>query len=141
MNDRDSAYAEGPNAFQRMAALSDSYGIDAESANAATADCVAWLRECLQKAQAAKVEVRKTLTCPHCTESFTQELLDMEKLAKSVSAIAKTMDIVARLTAFTQGKEDSRPGGGGAQNVLQALTNEQLTQVMAWVAENQAAAL
>jgi hypothetical protein len=67
-------------------------------------------------------------------------MLDVEKLAKSVSAIAKTMDIVARLTAFTQGKEDSRPGGGGNQ-FLEALTNEQLAQVMAWVRENQAASL
>jgi hypothetical protein len=138
VNDRDSAY-QGMDPYQRMAALTDTYGIDQEQANQANADCVAWLREVLQKAKDAKVEVRKAVQCPHCEKGFHLELLDVEKLAKSASAIAKTVDIVARLTAFTQGKEDSRPGGGSGTDWLQALTAEQLKQVMVWVSENQAA--
>lgn len=139
MNDRDSAYSE-MDPFQRMAALTDTYGIDQEQANRATADCVAWMQECLKKAKEAKVEVSKLIQCPHCEKGFKVELLDVEKLAKSVSAIAKTMDIVARLTAFTQGKEDSRPGGGG-NAWLEALTPEQLQTVMGWVQQNQSATL
>jgi hypothetical protein len=137
MNDRDSAYQEN-DAFRRMAALTDHYGIDQDEASRVCADVVGYLRQVLDKAKDAKVETRKAVVCPECQHGFHVELLDVEKISKTTSNLAKTADTVVRLTAFTQGKEDSRPGMGGGNQFLEALTNDQLKQVMAWVTENQA---
>ena len=139
MNDRDTAYQPDP--YQRMAALSDHYGIDQDQASQVCADVVTYLRQVLDQAKTAKVETRKAVTCPHCEQGFHVELFDIEKISKTTSNLAKTADTVVRLTAFTQGKEDSRPGGGSGTDWLQALSAEQLKQVMAWVSENQAASL
>ena len=142
MNDRDSAY-QGQDPFQRMAALSESYGIDQDQASKVVANVVDWLSEVLAKSKDAKLETRKAVLCAHCGETTTIELLDMEKVSKTTSNLAKTADTVVRLNAFTQGKEDSRPGGSGGKGTdwLQALTNEQMHQVMEWVTQNQAASL
>lgn len=139
MNDRDSAYSQGDDFARRMAAMSDTYGIDAELTNGVVHDAVGWLRDVLKQAKDAKVEMRKAVECPHCTKRFTLELMDVEKVAKSTAAIAKTTDIVVRLTAFTQGKEDSRPGGTSkGTDWLQCLEPDQLAIVQGWIREKMA---
>jgi len=138
MNDRDSAYQQDP--YARLVSITDNYGIDQDQASRVCADVVGYLQEVLAQAKGATIETKKTIVCPECQHTHRVEIFDIEKISKTTSNLAKTADTVVRLTAFTQGKEDSRPGGGG-NSFLQALTNEQVNQVMEWVRVNQAASL
>jgi len=60
-----------------------------------------------------------------------------ESMAKSFSYAAKTIDEIVRLSEFASGRADSRQEVGFA-DLARYLTNEQFTQVMTWVQENQA---
>jgi hypothetical protein len=90
----------------------------------------------------------------------TQELIDdgyaaMKRLAKQLKEtdfedlsniqkgqlfayVAKAMDGMVRLDFFRRGEADSRTEVVGLDSLFQYLTDEQFTQVQAWIAEGQA---
>jgi hypothetical protein len=59
-----------------------------------------------------------------------------ESLGKTFSYVAKTIDEITRLMEFSAGRADSRKEVGFS-DLARYLTNEQFTQVMTWVSENQ----
>ena len=82
-------------------------------------------------------EAIKKVSCP-CGIVHEVKLPNHVDLAKAMAQTAKMIDETARLTQFIGGKADSRPdlGVGMPVDVLRALTNEQLAQVMTWVEAN-----
>lgn len=136
MNDRDSAHDDY---FQRMATLTDQAGIDTDKSARINEGALDWLAEVVNQAKAMKFEASKAVTCPECQKNFRVEIFDLEKATKAATNISKLLDTNARLNQFIQGKEDSRPGGGGVRgnDWLQCLKPEQLAQVQSWILENQ----
>lgn len=138
MNDRDSAHEDY---FQRMANLTDHAGIDSEKSSRINESAVDLLANVIEKMKETKIEAKRTVACPDCGHSHTIEFFDLEKFTKAAVQLGKMIDVNARLTQFIQGKEDSRPGGGGrakGNDWLQCLKPEQLAMVQGWIIENQA---
>lgn len=136
MNDRDSAHDDY---FKRMAALTDQAGIDTEKSAKINEGALDWLAEVVDQAKGMKLEAHKNVECPSCQSRFKVEFFDLEKATKAATNISKLLDVNARLNQFIQGKEDSRPGGGGVRgnDWLQCLKPEQLAQVQEWILANQ----
>lgn len=136
MNDRDSAHDDY---FKRMANLTDQAGIDSEKSAKINESAVDLLATVIEKMKETKIEANKTVICPDCGHSHKVEFFDLEKFTKAAVQLGKMIDVNARLTQFIQGKEDSRPGGGGGRgnDWLHCLKPEQLVQVMEWIKENQ----
>jgi len=65
----------------------------------------------------------------------TYDPKDYDAIAKAAAHAAKTLDLLTRLSQFAKGEPDSRPDLG--REWLQALTDEQLEQVQAWLKEAQ----
>lgn len=137
MNDRPSAHDDY---FKRMANLTDQAGIDAEKSARINESAVELLANVIEKMKETKIEANKNVLCPDCGHSHKVEFFDLEKFTKAAVQLGKMIDVNARLTQFIQGKEDSRPGGGGGgrgNDWLQCLKPEQLVQVQEWILANQ----
>jgi hypothetical protein len=113
-------------------------GVDPELGSATVADALAALAKqakALKDTTYESVKVKR-VRCG-CGDWVDVELPNHEALAKTMAQTAKMIDETARLVQFTSGKPDSRPEVAGLPtDVLKALTNEQLRQVMAWVTAN-----
>lgn len=136
MNDRDSTYADKllGDALRMVTA-----GVDPDLGAETVADALQALANQAKALKAVKYESEKfkTVTC-ECGLKMEVALPNAESLAKTMAQTAKMIDETARLVQFCSGKSDSRPdlGGGMPLDVLKALTNEQLNQVMGWVDAN-----
>lgn len=134
MNDRDSCF----DPLLAKAMLLVTAGIDPDAASETVADALAALGKQAKALRAITYESEKikTVRC-ECGVVHEVALPNFETLAKTMAQTAKMIDETARLTQFVQGKADSRPDVAGLPtDVLKALTNEQLTQVMNWVQTN-----
>lgn len=136
MNDRDSAHEDY---FKRMANLTDHAGIDSEKSSRINESAVDLLANVIEKMKETKIEASKSVVCPDCGHSHKVEFFDLEKFTKAAVQLGKMIDVNVRMTQFIQGKEDSRPGGGGGRgnDWLQCLKPEQLAMVQGWIMENQ----
>lgn len=138
MNDRDSAYADNLlGAAMRMVTA----GVDPDLASATVADALDALRAQAKALKAVEYssEAVKRVKC-ECGRVHEVKLPNFIDLSKAMQNTAKMIDETARLTQFCQGKADSRPDVGGAglpMDVLRALTDGQLQQVMTWIQANE----
>lgn len=135
MNDRDSAYTDKlfGDALRMVTA-----GVDPDLGAATVADALAALAAQAKALKNVKYESEKTKTVK-CECGLTQEvgLPNHEALAKTMAQTAKMIDETARLVQFCSGKSDSRPEiAGMGVDILKALTDPQLQQLMAWVEHN-----
>ncbi len=136
MNDRDSAYTDKlwGDALRMVTA-----GVDPELGSETVADALQALANQAKALKAVKYESEKfkTVKC-ECGASMEVALPNAESLAKTMAQTAKMIDETARLVQFCSGKADSRPDltGGLPVDVLKALTDPQLAQVMAWITAN-----
>lgn len=114
---------------------SASYGVDFDLAGETVHDLMqaaAKMARALKEAEYS-TERQKRVVCPACRHAFGVAMPAIEALAKAVSQVVKGLDETARLTAFADGKPDSRPGvtiDGGA---LAGLSDTQLAQVQEWL--------
>ena len=136
MNDRDATYADKilGDALRLVTA-----GVDPDLASETVADALGALRKQAAALLAVQYDSEKvkTVTC-ECGLKIEVALPIQEALAKTMAQTAKMIDETARLTQFVSGKADSRPEVAGLPvDVLKALTNPQLQQVMGWVSENE----
>lgn len=136
MNDRDSTYADLVlgNALRMVTA-----GVDPDLASETVSDALGALSKQAKALKAVQYESTKTkkVHCSECDAVIEVELPNAEALAKTMAQTAKMIDETARLTQFVSGKADSRPEVAGMPvDVLRALTDLQLTQVMQWVEAN-----
>ncbi len=136
MNDRDSAYTDKlwGDALRMVTA-----GVDPELGSETVADALAALAKQAKALRAVEYssEKCKTVTC-ECGLSQEIALPNAESLAKTMAQTAKMIDETARLVQFCSGKSDSRPdlGSGVPVDILKALTDPQLQQLMGWVESN-----
>ena len=132
MNDRDSTYADQllGDALRLVTA-----GVDPALGAETVADALAALAKQAKALRAVEYprERVKRVTCV-CGEAVEVTLPNAESLAKTMAQTAKMIDETARLVQFCSGKSDSRPEIVGLPvDILKALTNDQLQQVMTWV--------
>ena len=135
MNDRDSAYTDKllGDALRLVTG-----GIDPDLASETCADALAALAK---QAKALKginyqSEKVKAVACV-CGATVEVPIPNFVELSKAMAQTAKMIDETARLAQFMGGKPDSRPEVGGLPvDVLKALTDAQLTQVVGWVEAN-----
>lgn len=124
----------------REALLATANGLDCEVAVEAIDDMLhAWAKAAkeLKALQPTKKVVKATCVCGNVLR--VEAGIDVELLARASGQMAKGMNEVVRLVAFTKGQPDSRPDGGrDSRDVLKLLTDEQMAQVTAWVEANQA---
>lgn len=135
MNDRDSAYTDQlfGDALRMVTA-----GVDPELGSATVADALAALAKQAKALKGVEYssELVKNVKC-ECGLTVEVKLPNASELAKTMAQTAKMIDETARLVQFTNGKPDSRPEVAGLPvDVLKALTDDQLKQVMGWVTEN-----
>lgn len=137
MNDRDSTYADKilGDALRLVTA-----GVDPDLGSETVADAMAALSKQAKALKDCKYESvrmkRVKYTCSHCNEEGYAEIevANPAELAKTMAQTAKMIDETARLCQFVSGKADSRPDLAGMPvDILKALSNEQLAQVMTWV--------
>ena len=134
MNDRDSAYSD---ALFGSALRMVTAGVDPDLASETVADALGALSKQAKALKAVNYssEAMKRVKCV-CGETVEVPMPNASELAKAMSQTAKMIDETARLTQFVSGKADSRPDLSGMPvDVLKALKDEQLAQVMAWVQE------
>lgn len=132
MNDRDSTYADKllGDALRLVTA-----GVDPDLASETVADALAALAKQAKALKAVTYESEKSkqVKC-ECGLSVEVMLPNASELAKTMAQTAKMIDETARLCQFVSGKADSRPDLAGMPvDILKALSNEQLAQVMTWV--------
>ena len=135
MNDRDSAWADQM-LGQAMRVITA--GVDPDLASETVADALGALAKQAKALKAITYESEKVkrVTC-ECGAVVEVALPNAEALAKTMAQTAKMIDETARLTQFVSGKADSRPEVAGLPvDVLKALTDSQLQQVMQWVEGN-----
>lgn len=137
MNDRDSTYADKilGDAMRLVTA-----GVDPELGSETVADALAALAKQAKALRDSTYETVRTkrvkYQCSSCNEDgYTEvEVSNHAELAKTMAQTAKMIDETARLVQFCSGKADSRPDVAGLPvDILRALTNDQLQQVMTWV--------
>ena len=136
MNDRDSCFADKILGDAMRVVMA---GVDPDLASETVADALAALSKQAKalKGVAYESEKMKKVMCPECQSLVEVALPNFEALAKTMAQTAKMIDETARLTQFVSGKADSRPEVAGLPvDVLKALTDAQLTQVMDWVQAN-----
>lgn len=136
MNDRDSTYADKllGDAMRLVTA-----GVDPDLASETVSDALAALSKQAKALKAITYESEKIkkIECD-CGIVHEVALPNFETLAKTMAQTAKMIDETARLAQFVQGKSDSRPEVSGLPiDVLKALTDAQLSQVMGWVTVNE----
>lgn len=138
MNDRESAYSAADKMLGDALRMVTA-GVDPDLASATVADALGALAKQAKALKAVQYnsETTKQIKC-ECGLSVEVKLPNHVELAKAMAQTAKMIDETARLTQFCQGKADSRPdlAGGMPVDVLRALTNAQLEQVMGWVEAN-----
>ena len=135
MNDRDSAFADQ---ILGQAMRLVTAGVDPDLASETVADALGALAKQAKALKAITYESEKVkrVTC-ECGAVVEVALPNAEALAKTMAQTAKMIDETARLTQFVSGKADSRPEVAGLPvDVLKALTDSQLQQVMQWVEGN-----
>src|SRR5690349_19224122 len=135
MNDRDSAYTDQlfGSALRMVTA-----GVDPDLGAATVQDALLALAAQAKALKNVKYESEKckTVKC-ECGLSIDVLLPNHEALAKTMAQTAKMIDETARLVQFCSGKSDSRPEIAGAGiDILKALTDPQLQQLMTWVEQN-----
>lgn len=136
MNDRDSAYTDQlfGDALRLVTA-----GVDPDLASETVADALAALAKQAKALKAVSYESTKTkrVHCSECDAVIEVDLPNASELAKTMAQTAKMIDETARLTQFVSGKADSRPDLAGMPvDILKALTDAQLQQLMTWVEAN-----
>ena len=130
MSTRDYRPDEDADRFIQNAMVSANFGIDAEEAALAVREMLAAFRKCAAQLSTTDVKGKKA----KCTCGAWVELpAGADVIARAAAHMAKGMDEVVRLSAFAQGRPDSRPGGGWA-DVLKVLTAEQVATVEGWLA-------
>lgn len=113
-------------------------GVDPELGSETVADALAALSKQAKALRAMDYALLKerTVRCPACDAAVVVSAPAPESLAKTMAQTAKMIDETARLVQFVRGKPDSRPEVSGLPvDVLKALTDAQLQQVMGWVEE------
>lgn len=135
MNDRDSAYTD---ALFGSALRMVTAGVDPDLGAATVQDALLALAAQAKALKNVKYESEKSKTVKcDCGASVEVQVPNHEALAKTMAQTAKMIDETARLVQFCSGKADSRPEVAGlGVDVLKALTDAQLQQLMGWVAQN-----
>lgn len=147
MNDRESAYSSKSLIAKSMdmgevleqATRLAFGGVDPDLASQVTSSALQALDKQAKTLAAVQYspEKIKRVPCPQCKAQVEVELPNFDALAKAMAQTAKMIDETARLTQFVQGKADSRPEAAGLPvDVLKALKDWQLKQVLEWVTAN-----
>ena len=135
MNDRDSAYTDKllGDALRLVTG-----GIDPDLASETCADALAALAKQAKALRGIDYQSEKTKSVEcSCGARVDIPLPNCVELSKAMAQTAKMIDETARLAQFMGGKADSRPDLAGMPvDVLKALTDTQLAQVMGWVEAN-----
>lgn len=135
MNDRESAYADSilGDALRLVTA-----GVDPELGSETVADALAALAKQAKALKAVEYESTKmkAVKC-ECGKAVEMPMPNHEALAKTMAQTAKMIDETARLVQFCSGKADSRPELAGLPiDILKALKDVQLRELMSWVEAN-----
>lgn len=133
MSERELSYADR---VLRDAMLSVSGGFDVEVAGRAVAAALGALEQIAKELNARPFAPQ--VVRAKCAQGHPVSLevaTSPEMLARAGAHVAKLIDEVTRLVAFSKGQPDSRPGDqrGAGREILRLLTDEQLAQVQGWL--------
>ena len=113
-------------------------GVDPDLGAETVADALAALAKQAKALKAVDYpsELVKRVKCD-CGLLVEVNLPNHEALAKTMAQTAKMIDETARLVQFCSGKADSRPDLAGLPvDILKALTDVQVRELMGWVEAN-----
>lgn len=127
--------SQAPSVYAQMVEIV-SGGFDLGRLNQAHDDTVAVIQSCITALKHTDITTSGDATCPSCAHRFPVKGLDIAKVSKVVSDMAKFMDLTKRLQEFMAGRPDSRPDGG-MNAWLSKLNEDQFATVCRWVSENE----
>ena len=110
---------------EKLSSPVEALAINKEHAEATVNNAVAFLKTVSEKLLNTDLDGDY---CAKCKRSGPSA----ESLGKTFSYVAKTVDEIARLMEFSQGRADSRPDNGFGE-LVKLLTGEQFDQLQVWI--------